>query len=262
MPRFKSAIFAAVVAGAVSRPALVASAARAETTTQTTTEMTADEHAAFRAEMRACLHANPGVLMEAIGVLERRDRAAQTTADVDLARVYTAQLQFDGVSFVGGNAEGDVVIVEFMDYRCGYCRRAFAQVEEPIETDGNIRFALKALPILGPQAVMAAQFAFAAKFTGGDDAYKAAHDALMTLEADIAKATLHRLAEGLGLDAGAIFGAMESARVAQVLADNAALATALAIFGTPTFVMNDPMLRGYVPPDRMELLVEGLRAEG
>ncbi len=225
-------------------------------------EMTDAEREAFRAEVRAYLLDNPEVLMEAIGVLEGRDRAAQANADVALAQANLAALQDDGVSWAGGNLEGDVVIVEFMDYRCSYCRRAFAEVEELIGTDGNIRFVVKEFPILGPQSELGAQFAIATKIVAGDDAYKSVHDALMTLEGDITEPTLLRLAEGLGLDGRAILDESQSDAVAQVIADTAALAQALAITGTPTFVMGDQMLRGYVPLQQMEYIVEGLRAEG
>lgn len=225
-------------------------------------EMTDAEREMFRAEVRAYLLDNPEVLMEAISVLESRDRVAQMEVDAAAARAYADQLQNDGVSWVGGNLEGDVVIVEFMDYRCGYCRQAFAEVEELVATDGNIRLVLKEFPILGEQSVMASRFALSALFVAGDDAYKEVHDSLMSLNADITVPTLARLAEGLDLDAEAILAGMNSAEVTQVLADNAALAEALRITGTPTFVMEDQMLRGYVPLDQMQLLVEGIRAEG
>jgi protein-disulfide isomerase len=102
--------------------------------------MTADERAAFREEVRAYLMENPEVLMEAIGVLEARQAEEQLAADEDLVGEHSAALFDDGTSWVGGNLEGDVVVVEFLDYRCGYCRRAHPEINDLVETDGGIRY--------------------------------------------------------------------------------------------------------------------------
>ena len=106
-------------------------------------EMTEEERTAFRAEVRAYLLDNPEVLMEAIAVLENREAEAQAQADVSLVSQYEDQLLNDANSWVGGNPDGDVVMVEFLDYRCGYCRRAHGEVAELLETDGNIKIIVK-----------------------------------------------------------------------------------------------------------------------
>lgn len=223
--------------------------------------MTDAQRAAFRAEVRAYLLDNPEVLMEAIAVLDDRQRTAEAAADIDLARANAAALFDDGYSWVGGNPEGDITIVEFMDYRCGYCKRAFPEVEELLASDGNIRFIVKELPILGPQSELAAQFAVAVQQLHGDAAYKDVHDALMLLRGDVTPDSLTRLAEEFGLDSGPIMARMEGAEVAQVLGENRALAQRMQISGTPTFVMEDQMVRGYIPLAQMELIVADLRGQ-
>ncbi|REA89431.1 DsbA family protein, partial [Staphylococcus pseudintermedius] len=95
------------------------------------------------------------VLTEAIQVLDDRQQQQQVTADADLVAQNEAALFESPADWTGGNAQGDVTVVEFMDYRCGYCRQAFAEVEDLVSKDGNIRFVLKELPILGEQSVMA-----------------------------------------------------------------------------------------------------------
>jgi len=223
--------------------------------------MTDGERAAFRAEVRAYLLDNPEVLMEAIRVLETRDQQAQVAADVALAQANADALFNDGYSYVGGNPDGDITLVEFMDYRCGYCRQAFAEVEQLLEVDGNIRFIVKEFPILGEQSMLAAQFAIATQQVAGDDAYKLVHDALMTLRSDITPDSLTRLGEAFALDTDAIFAAMDSAEVAAVINANQALAQRMQITGTPTFVVEDQMLRGYVPLPQMEQIVAAVRGE-
>lgn len=223
-------------------------------------EMSDEERANFRAEIRAYLLDNPEVLMEAISVLETRERQAQVANDVALAQAYGDQLFDDGHSWVGGNPEGDVTIVEFLDYRCSYCRRAFEEVNALVERDGNIRFIVKEFPILGEQSDLASQFAVAVLQIEGDDAYKDVHDALMTMRSDVTMSALVQMSDTFGFDTAAISAEMTSETVSRIIAENRALAEAMAITGTPTFVVGDQMVRGYIPGDQMELVVAEARA--
>lgn len=223
--------------------------------------LTDAERAAFREEVRDYLLENPEVLMEAIGVLEQREADAQAANDERLAQVNLDEIQNDGYSFVGGNPDGDITLVEFMDYRCGYCRRAQPEVEELVSADGNIRYVIKEFPILGPGSALSSEFAIAVKQLHGDDMYKDVHDALIALRGDATEESLTQIAEGFGLDPAPILERMESAEVAQVIRDTRALAQRLQISGTPTFVFEDEMVRGYVPLAQMEAIVADIRSE-
>jgi len=221
--------------------------------------MTDNERAAFRAEIRSYLLENPEVLMEAIGVLEQREQAAKVNNDVTLAQTYAGQLFDDRHSFVGGNPDGDITIVEFMDYRCGFCKKAFPEVAALIAGDGNIRYIVKEFPILGEASTLASQFAIAVKIVAGDEAYKDVHDTLMEFRGDVTQNSLDRLAESLDLDVAAITVEMRGGEVAKVINDNRLLAQAMQITGTPTFIVQDQMLRGYVPFAQMEQIVAKVR---
>lgn len=221
--------------------------------------MSEDERQAFRAEIRAYLLDNPEVLMEAIGVLESREAQAQAATDAELVAQNAEALFEDEASWVGGNPEGDVTVVEFLDYRCGYCRRAFPEVAELVESDGNIRFVVKEFPILGEASVLASRFAIATQRVAGDDAYEAVHDALMTSRGDVTEASLEALAEDQGLDWARISEEMTSPEVAARIDETRRLGAGLGIQGTPSFVIGDQLVRGYVPLDRMRALVEDER---
>jgi protein-disulfide isomerase len=225
-------------------------------------EMTAEEREAFRAEVRAYLLENPEVLMEAIAVLEDRQAAAEAQTDKALVADNAAAIFDDGHSWVGGNAEGDVVMVEFIDYRCGYCRKAWSETEELVKADGNIRRIIKEFPILGPGSELSSRFAIAVLQLKGPDVYKQAHDALISLRAEATEESLSRLAGELGLDAAAIIDRMKAPEVTAVLQENHALAEKLGISGTPTFVVGDTMVRGYVPLDGMQGIVTQARQGG
>ncbi|WP_281981915.1 DsbA family protein [Thalassorhabdomicrobium marinisediminis] len=220
------------------------------------------EREAFRSEVRAYLLEHPEVLMEAIGVLETRQQEAEVMRDEHLAQANAEALTNDGFSHVGGNPDGDITIVEFVDYKCGYCRRAHPEVAELIESDGNIRIITKEFPILGEQSVLASRFAIATKLTAGDEAYKQVSDGLMTMRADVTEASLTDLAKGFDLDADAILAAMERDEVQDIIAANRALGQRMQITGTPTFVFDDQMVRGYVPLAQMRQIVEAERNDG
>ncbi|MFN2305740.1 MAG: DsbA family protein [Paracoccaceae bacterium] len=222
-------------------------------------DMTDAEREDFRAEVRAYLLDNPEVIMEAVGVLEQREQSAQAEADIAMAQENAELLYNDPTSWVGGNPEGDITIVEFLDYRCGYCKQAHPEVTQLIESDGNIRYIVKEFPILGDQSVLASRFAVAVKMEAGDDAYETVNDALMTMRTDVTPEALLRLANTLGLDSDAILAQMDSDDVTDVIARNRALGQQLDITGTPTFVVEDQMLRGYVPGAQMAEIVSQIR---
>ena len=224
-------------------------------------EMTDAEREDFRAEVRAYLMEHPEVIIEAVQSLEAREAEAKAETDEKLVQVNSEDIFNDGHSWVGGNPDGDITLVEFMDYRCGYCRRAYEDVEKLIEEDGNIRFVLKEFPILGEASTLSSRFAIAAQQVAGEEAYKSVHDALMSYDGSYDDAGLTRLADSLGLDAAPILAAMYSDGVNEVLAENLALARRLQVNGTPTFIMDDQMLRGYVPFDGMTQIVAEMRAE-
>lgn len=241
--------------------ALLAAPALAQTQSDASapTAMTEAERQDFRAEVRAYLLENPEVLMEAIAILEDRQGAAEQANDAALIAANRAAIFEDPASWVGGNPKGDITVVEFMDYRCGYCRKAFEEVETLVNGDANIRFIVKEFPILGEASDISSRFAIATLQLAGSDAYKKAHDALVTLRGEVTPDTLDRLAGDLGLDAAAIRARMSAPEVTAVIASNRALAETLKINGTPTFVIDGVMLRGYVPLDGMRQIVADAR---
>lgn len=221
--------------------------------------MTDAERQAFRAEIKAYLMENPEVLMEAIDVLQNKQAAAEAENDATLLQTHATEIFNDPASWVGGNPEGDITVVEFTDYRCGYCRKAYDEVAELVKSDGNIRFVVKEFPILGEASLASARFAIAVRQNAGDEVYARAHDALITLRGDPTPETLGQLATDLGLDPTEVLAQMDSPEVTAVIDANHALGENLKISGTPTFVIDGTMLRGYVPLDGMREIVKQQR---
>ncbi|MCC6864063.1 MAG: thioredoxin domain-containing protein [Rhodobacteraceae bacterium] len=228
---------------------------------QTQETMNDAEREAFRAEVRAYLLENPEILMEAMNVLQSREQAAAVKNENIIVVENHNAIFNDGVSWVGGNPDGDITLVEFLDYRCGYCRKAWQEVNELVKSDGNIRIIMKEFPILGEQSVISSRFAIAVLQLHGSDAYIKAHDALISLRADATPKTLERLAGDLGHNWTKLQTRMDAPEVTVVIEANRALAQKLNISGTPTFVVDNTMVQGYVPLDNMRKIIADERAK-
>ena len=224
-------------------------------------DMSDAEKAEFGTQVREYLLQNPEVILEAINILEQRNAAAEAVADQELVAANADDLFNDGYSWVGGNPDGDITLVEFMDYRCGYCRRAVPEVDALLAEDGNIRLIIKEFPILGEASMISSRFAVATKHVAGADAYKQVHDALLEFTGEPTEVTLRRLSDGLGLETDDIIAAMDSDAVSKEITQTRELAQRMRISGTPSFVLGTELLRGYLPADQMQQIADGVRAE-
>ncbi len=222
-------------------------------------DMSDAEREAFRAEVRAYLLDNPEVILEAVQILDDRRAAAEATSDQDLVQANYKDLAFDGYSFVGGNPEGPITIVEFSDYRCAFCKRAFPVVRQLLDKNDDVRFVLKEFPILGPESTLASKAAISVLVNQGPEIYEEFHNALMTFNGPINETTLANLAKEAGADPENMAAHMEDEVVAQIIASNRALAQKMKITGTPTFVIGPEMLRGFAPLDGMQQYVDNAR---
>lgn len=220
--------------------------------------MTEAEREAFGSAVREYLMENPQVLVEAINVLEVRQAEAGVENDRALIAANREPIFEDGASWVGGNPEGDLDLVEFIDYRCTYCREFNPEVQAAVEEDGNIRLILKELPILGEESEMAARFAIAVHQIAGDDAYLAAHNALMEMRGRVTAQSLGTIAGQIGVDGDEVLNRMNTESVSAVLRANRQLADSMAIRGTPAFIIGDEMLRG-MPRAGLSASIEAIR---
>lgn len=224
-------------------------------------DMDAAEKQAFGEAVREYLLSNPGVLMEAVSVLEAREAEERALAEVALIAELSDEIFNDDHSYRGGNPDGDVVMVEFIDYRCGYCRRAHPEVAQLLETDGNIKKIVKEFPILGEESVEASRFAIAVLQIDGPEAYEDINNTLITHRGAFTRDVLERIAREKDLSAGKIMERMDSEDVTEVIRANYALAQQLEINGTPGFVFKDRLVRGYLPLPQMMTTVLEVRTQ-
>lgn len=225
--------------------------------------MTDAEREAFRREVRAYLLDNPEVIFEAVAEFERRNAEAQTGMDATLVELNAEAIFADDYSYQGFAIDGDLTLVEFIDYRCTYCRRSHPETRAFLAEDGRTRLVVKEFPILGPASTAMSRFAISVLHLAGPEAYAQAGDALFAWEGDFTEASVRVLAADLGLDGEAVLAHMPTPEVSAAIEATAALAQRLQITGTPTFVLGDgtqgQMLRGYVPGAEMARLAAEAR---
>ena len=224
------------------------------------TGLAATDRATLQAEMRRYLLEQPEIIMEVIALLENRRVADAAAAERQMLREVAGEIYEDGFSWVGGNPEGDITLVEFLDYQCGFCKRAHDEVMGMVEADGNIRLIVKEFPILGPVSDSASRAALAVLDGQGPELYKAFNDGLMRFPGRLDEAMIDRIAERAGIDVAAMRAAMEETEIERRIARNRTLAERLQITGTPTFVLGETLIRGYLPREQMEEAVRLARS--
>lgn len=218
-----------------------------------------EDRALLRAEIRKYLLEHPEVIMEAVKVLEDRRTAAEAAADGDLVSQNADAIFRDGYSHVAGNPDGDLTVVEFIDYNCGYCKKAHDEVRQLVASDPGIRYVVKEFPILGPSSVTAARAALAALRQDDGARYMAFNDALMSHRGGLSDEQVWRIAEDAGLDVDRLKSDAADPEIAANIEKTYDLAKKLQINGTPTFVVGDELVRGYVPLDAMRETVAKAR---
>lgn len=164
-------------------------------------------------------------------------------------------------SSVAGDANGDITVVEFFDYNCGYCKRGLPEVQKLLQDDKKVRFVFKELPILSKGSEEAARIALAVKRQGK---YWEFHQAMLGAKGHADEASALKIAESLGLDMGKIKADMASDEVKNELRDDLLLAKKMGINGTPHFLVGDKSIPGAPEDlhDQLEALVTGFRKDG
>ena len=209
--------------------------------------------------VRDYLLANPEIVARALQTLRAKQEAAeQARAEAAIAGNREA-IDRHPMSPVSGNAAGDVTVVEFFDYQCGYCRRALPTMVDLLEKDANVRIVWKEFPILGPVSEFAARASMAAARQGK---YHEFHVRLMGQEDKLSVERVMEVAGLVGLDLEQLSRDMGDPAIEDYIEETRNLARAIGISGTPSFVIDGVLVRGVVDSARMKELVAAARADG
>ncbi|MEO0784602.1 MAG: DsbA family protein [Pseudomonadota bacterium] len=196
--------------------------------------------------IRDYLMENPEVIEEALVELSARQKAEEDRKAREALAENVDALYQNASDFAIGPDDAEVTVVEFFDYRCGYCKRSVDYVAGlPANYDGNVRVVFKELPILSPQSREAALAALAA---GQQGKYFEMHVGLMEHRGNFTSAEINEVAAEAGVDVEQMRADMDSDAVQKQLADTSALARDLGISGTPAFFVGDTAINGANTP--------------
>ncbi|MEO0544611.1 MAG: DsbA family protein [Pseudomonadota bacterium] len=209
--------------------------------------------------VREYLLANPELLIEVQEELEARLAEEEEVARVAMIQSASSELFESAADPVLGNPDGDVTVVEFFDYNCGFCRRAMDDMQAIIESDENVRFVLKEFPILGPDSIAAHQVAMAFN-TLEPLQYGEFHTRLMDHEGSANEAVAVDIAVQMGVDESELRATMADPTLSNVVQRTYALAESLGIGGTPSYVIGDSLVPGALGVDELRARIAEARA--
>jgi protein-disulfide isomerase len=202
---------------------------------------------------------HPEILQDMSAKLEANQRKAETEARAATMKEAAPGIFRSENDPVAGNPKGDVTMVEFMDYNCGWCKKAVKEVGGLVEQDKNLRVVFKEFPIFGAGSEFAAKAAIAATRQGK---YWDLHRALYSHEGAVDENVTLAIAKDVGIDVAKLQKDMEDPAIAETLQRNQQLAVSMQFNGTPAFIVDDKVFPGYVPQSELMTAIAAVRANG
>ena len=202
-------------------------------------------------QIEAYIRANPGLILEVV-TKYNMDRAEQERQQaVNLVKL-------DDGKTILGNPNGDITVYEFSDYNCGYCKRAFGDVQKLIASDDNVRVVIKEFPILAESSKQAAEISMAAAELGK---FEEVHTALMTWQGRLDDSAFDQIIQNAGLSRDEINAIIAKGEIEEKLQAIRQTAQAMQISGTPGFVIGNAIIPGAISSDEMAQIIADERAK-
>lgn len=234
---------------------LIQHSASAQTAAPQSTQVTTQDKQVIEEIVKQYLLKNPGVIRDAMVALQQQEEAEQQKQSAAALQAMKGELDADKASPVGGNAKGDVTVVEFYDYNCGFCKKAAPDLAELLKRDPNVRVVYKEYPILSEQSLYASRAALAARRQGKFNEF---HVAMMASPA-ANEATVKSVSQKLKLDYNKLLKDMKDPALEDELRKNQRQGTALNINGTPAFIVGDRLIPGAADANQLIGLVQAER---
>lgn len=218
-------------------------------------EFTPEQEKKLGEMMKQFIMDNPDVIMKSVEQYQiEQQRKMQMGAEEALKESYEYYINKDLPS--AGNPDGDVTVVEYFDYNCGYCRRAFADIVDIIEQDKNVRVVFQDLPVLGTDSYNIAVLSMASHKQGK---YFEFHKAIMGHSGPQDMDTILGVAEKAGLDVEKLKEDMNDPEIETTLRKHAQMAQSIGINGTPGFIIGEKLFPGYIGLQGMEKEINAAR---
>ncbi|MBW6420323.1 DsbA family protein [Rhizobium sp. XQZ8] len=211
--------------------------------------------------IREYLLQNPEVLLEVQDALQSKQQNQRVEQSTKAIADNKSAIFSSPTDITLGNPKGDVTVVEFFDYNCGYCKRALSDMDDVLSKDKNVKFILKEFPILGPDSIAAHRVANAVRLVAPQK-YSEFHRKLLGGQAHATEKTAIAVAASLGVDEAQIRKSMTDKPNDDIVKEAYQLANDIGITGTPTYVVGDEAVFGAVGLETIEQKVANVRACG
>lgn len=206
--------------------------------------------------VREYLLEHPEVIAEAIGKLQEKEEAKKDAERAAAIAMNKQELFTPKEGTAIGNLQGDVTVVEFFDYNCGYCKSMFSDILQVIKTDGKVKVVTKEFPILGPGSITAAKAALASR---NQRKYAEFHQALISYKGPLNEQAINTVAKGVGLNVEKLQEDMKDPELDKIIDRNHDLAKELGITGTPALIVGDTFVGGAIGKERLTALIADAR---
>ncbi len=214
------------------------------------------EKAEVRQLIKDYMRENPEVVVESFKMFQEKQQRESLLAAQEKIVQYKDYLNGKTMPSAG-NENGDITVIEFFDYNCGYCKKAITDIKHILETDKNVRFVFIEMPILGPTSLTAALWAHAAHKQGK---YFEFHRILMEHNGAIEDPVLEDAAKKAGIDLDKLKKDIESEEIGQEIDKGLLVGREIGVQGTPAFVIDGTLYPGYLGEDGLKQAIEEARA--
>ena len=202
---------------------------------------------------------NPEIVIEAIELFQKKQSLNAIKKEKETIKSLSVELYDDTNSYFFGNENSELKIVEFIDYNCGYCKKNHEIIMNILNENNNIKYIIKELPILGESSLLASKFAVTIYLIDGPKIYKKFYDSLMGYNNQLNFEILKKISKKVGSSIKDFNFHINNDKVKNVILKNLNLADKLSIDGTPTFIIEDNVFRGFISFDQLQEIIDNLR---
>ena len=202
---------------------------------------------------------NPEIIIEAIEIFQKKQSSNALKKEKEIIKSLNSELYNDSNSHFFGNENSQLKVVEFIDYNCGYCKKNHEIIMNILEENNDIKYIIKELPILGESSLLASKFAIIIYLIDGPKIYEKFFDSLMRYNNQLNLEILTKISKKVGSSVENFDSYFNSDEVNNIILRNLSLADKLSIEGTPTFIIENNVIRGFISFDQFQEIIDNLR---
>jgi len=194
---------------------------------------------------------NPQVILDSVDKLRKKMEEDSKLDEGYLKENFMQFANNPNIPYMGSDTP-KVIIIEFFDYNCGYCKKSLDAVKELLRTEYDLKISFRDYPILAPSSRTAAKAALAAKNQGK---YFSFHSALMSMQGNLNEDKIFTIANNLEMDIDKLKIDMQKDEIEKIIEENESLARKLNIRGTPTFIINGQLYAGALDLKKLRQII-------